>query len=165
MSVSSLCSHNCPHALTVFHFSHRRIFLLMKLLTKRTVLCLIIGLLGTVIVCQMCIRDSSNRKPDSCNFTIYWDADPLAELLDHVSISKWNWNAEKMCIRDRYMVMRIALKIFFLRNGLICFCILCRKQSSWGEVLIWLMLRDGRLEDLGSLPKMRARRWLIKLIN
>lgn len=35
-----------------------------------------------------------NRKPDSCNFTIYWDADPLAELLDHVSISKWNWNAE-----------------------------------------------------------------------
>ena len=36
----------------------------------------------------------SNRKPGSCNFTIYWDADPLAELLDHVSISKWNWNAE-----------------------------------------------------------------------
>ena len=35
-----------------------------------------------------------NRKPDSCNFTIYWDVDPLAELLDHVSISKWNWNAE-----------------------------------------------------------------------
>ena len=35
-----------------------------------------------------------NRKPDSCNFIIYWDADPLAELLDHVSISKWNWNAE-----------------------------------------------------------------------
>jgi rhamnogalacturonan endolyase len=35
-----------------------------------------------------------NRKPDSCNFTIYWDADPLAELLDHVSISKWNWDAE-----------------------------------------------------------------------
>ena len=34
------------------------------------------------------------RKPDSCNFTIYWDADPLAELLDHVSISKWNWNTE-----------------------------------------------------------------------
>ena len=36
----------------------------------------------------------SNRKPGSCNFTIYWDADPLAELLDHVSISKWNWNTE-----------------------------------------------------------------------
>lgn len=36
----------------------------------------------------------SSRKPNSCNFTIYWDADPLAELLDHVSISKWNWNTE-----------------------------------------------------------------------
>ncbi len=23
-----------------------------------------------------------------------YDADPLAELLDHVSISKWNWNTE-----------------------------------------------------------------------
>lgn len=36
----------------------------------------------------------SNQKPNSCNFTIYWDADPLAELLDHVSISKWNWKTE-----------------------------------------------------------------------
>ena len=36
----------------------------------------------------------SSRKPNSCNFTLYWDADPLAELLDHVSISKWNWNTE-----------------------------------------------------------------------
>ena len=36
----------------------------------------------------------SERKPNSCNFTIYWDADPLAELLDHVSISKWNWKTE-----------------------------------------------------------------------
>ncbi len=36
----------------------------------------------------------SPNKPNSCNFTIYWDADPLAELLDHVSISKWNWKIE-----------------------------------------------------------------------
>lgn len=36
----------------------------------------------------------SKRKPDSCNFIVYWDADPLAELLDHVSVSKWNWNTE-----------------------------------------------------------------------
>ena len=37
----------------------------------------------------------SNKKPNSCNFTIYWDADPLTELLDHVSISKWNWQTEE----------------------------------------------------------------------
>ncbi len=37
----------------------------------------------------------SDKKPDSCNFTIYWDADGLAELLDHTSISKWNWETEE----------------------------------------------------------------------
>lgn len=37
----------------------------------------------------------SNKKPNSFNFTIYWDADPLTELLDHVSISKWNWQTEE----------------------------------------------------------------------
>lgn len=36
----------------------------------------------------------TEKKPNSCNFTIYWDADPLMELLDHVSISKWNWETE-----------------------------------------------------------------------
>lgn len=30
-------------------------------------------------------------RPSSCNFTIYWDSDPLAELLDGTRISKWNW--------------------------------------------------------------------------
>ena len=37
----------------------------------------------------------SGGKPNSCNFTVYWDADPLAELLDHVSVSKWNWETEE----------------------------------------------------------------------
>lgn len=36
----------------------------------------------------------TEKKPNSCNFTIYWDADPLVELLDHISISKWNWETE-----------------------------------------------------------------------
>lgn len=30
MSASSLCSHKCPHALTVFTFSHRRILLTIR---------------------------------------------------------------------------------------------------------------------------------------
>lgn len=33
----------------------------------------------------------SAQKPNSCNFTIYWDEDLLAELLDHTCISKWNY--------------------------------------------------------------------------
>lgn len=31
------------------------------------------------------------QKPNSCNFGIWWDADPLRELLDHTTISKWDW--------------------------------------------------------------------------
>lgn len=33
----------------------------------------------------------SECKPGPCCFTVYWDADPLSELLDHTTISKWDW--------------------------------------------------------------------------
>jgi rhamnogalacturonan endolyase len=33
----------------------------------------------------------SERKPRSCNFAIWWDGDPLRELLDRNTVSKWNW--------------------------------------------------------------------------
>ena len=33
----------------------------------------------------------SERKPRSCNFGIWWDADLLRELLDRNIISKWDW--------------------------------------------------------------------------
>ena len=36
----------------------------------------------------------STRKPRSCNFAIWWDGDPLRELLDRTTISKWNWEKE-----------------------------------------------------------------------
>jgi rhamnogalacturonan endolyase len=32
----------------------------------------------------------SARKPRSCNFAVWWDGDPLRELLDRNTISKWN---------------------------------------------------------------------------
>lgn len=32
------------------------------------------------------------ETPNSKNFVIWWDADPLRELLDRTTISKWNWN-------------------------------------------------------------------------
>ena len=37
----------------------------------------------------------SERKPEACSFIVYWDADPLSELLDHTTISKWNWREER----------------------------------------------------------------------
>ncbi|MAF09189.1 hypothetical protein CMK11_01960 [Candidatus Poribacteria bacterium] len=33
----------------------------------------------------------SDTKPRSCNMGIWWDGDTLRELLDHTTISKWNW--------------------------------------------------------------------------
>ena len=36
----------------------------------------------------------SRNIPSSTNFIIYWDSDPLSELLDGVSVSKWNWETE-----------------------------------------------------------------------
>jgi rhamnogalacturonan endolyase len=36
----------------------------------------------------------SQRSPRSCNFGVWWDGDPLRELLDRSAISKWNWTDE-----------------------------------------------------------------------
>ena len=40
-------------------------------------------------------EEITHNAPNSCNFLIYWDADFLVELLDHTTISKWNWETEK----------------------------------------------------------------------
>lgn len=34
-------------------------------------------------------------KPGSVNFRIYWDGDPLDELLDKNHVDKWNWETQK----------------------------------------------------------------------
>jgi rhamnogalacturonan endolyase len=31
------------------------------------------------------------RRPGQMNFGVWWDADPLRELLDNITVSKWNW--------------------------------------------------------------------------
>ena len=36
----------------------------------------------------------SRNIPSSTNFIIYWDADPYSELLNDVTVSKWNWETE-----------------------------------------------------------------------
>lgn len=33
----------------------------------------------------------SRQRPRSCNMGIWWDADPLRELLDGVNVTKWDW--------------------------------------------------------------------------
>jgi rhamnogalacturonan endolyase len=36
----------------------------------------------------------SARKPRSCNFAVWWDGDPLRELLNRTTITKWDWLTE-----------------------------------------------------------------------
>lgn len=40
-------------------------------------------------------EEITSKTPRSCNFAIWWDADPLRELLDRTTISKWNWINEE----------------------------------------------------------------------
>lgn len=35
-----------------------------------------------------------DRTPRSCNMAVWWDGDPLRELLNGTTISKWNWQDE-----------------------------------------------------------------------
>ena len=35
-----------------------------------------------------------SKKPRSCNFAVWWDGDPLRELLNGTTISKWDWEKE-----------------------------------------------------------------------
>jgi rhamnogalacturonan endolyase len=37
----------------------------------------------------------SNSRPSQMNFGVWWDADPLRELLDGTTISKWDWTANR----------------------------------------------------------------------
>ena len=37
----------------------------------------------------------SDTKPPSVNFAVWWDGDPLRELLDRNHVSKWNWETRK----------------------------------------------------------------------
>ena len=39
-------------------------------------------------------EQASGGKPRACNFGIWWDGDPLRELLDGNRVSKWDWKRE-----------------------------------------------------------------------
>lgn len=40
-------------------------------------------------------QEISKKRPASCNFAVWWDGDPLREILDANVITKWDWNAER----------------------------------------------------------------------
>ena len=45
---------------------------------------------------RTCKGEPIGPAPRSANFAIWWDADPLREILDGTRISKWDWQAGKL---------------------------------------------------------------------
>lgn len=73
----------------------------------------------------------SDRKPRSCNFGVWWDGDPLRELLDRTTISKWDWKAE----RDTAILYAVGSAS---NNGTKATPALCADiLGDWREEVIW----------------------------
>jgi rhamnogalacturonan endolyase len=73
----------------------------------------------------------SDRKPRSCNFGVWWDGDPLRELLDRTTISKWDWKAE----RDAAILYAVGSAS---NNGSKATPALCADVlGDWREEVIW----------------------------
>jgi rhamnogalacturonan endolyase len=45
---------------------------------------------------RTCKGEPIGPAPRSANFAIWWDGDPLRELLDRTTISKWDWEAGRL---------------------------------------------------------------------
>ena len=45
---------------------------------------------------RTCRGEPIGPAPRSTNFAIWWDADPLREILDRTTISKWDWQAGRL---------------------------------------------------------------------
>lgn len=97
----------------------------------------------------------SNKKPNSCNFTIYWDADPLTELLDHVSISKWNWQTEEteLLLKAEGVVSNNGTKGNSCLSGDIL--------GDWREEVIWASEDQTELRIYTTIPAIDRRATLM----
>ena len=99
----------------------------------------------------------SNKKPNSCNFTIYWDADPLTELLDHVSISKWNWQTEEteLLLKAEGVVSNNGTKGNSCLSGDIL--------GDWREEVIWASEDQTELRIYTTIPAIDRRATLMNV--
>lgn len=79
----------------------------------------------------------SQTRPRSCNFGIWWDGDPLRELLDRNQISKWDWKTgtEQTLLRAEGCSSNNGTKA----TPALCADIL----GDWREEVIWRTL-DGK---------------------
>jgi rhamnogalacturonan endolyase len=86
-----------------------------------------------------CRGEELGPKPRSCNMGVWWDGDPLRELLDGTRISKWAYeNAEARTLLDA-RDFACASNNGSKANPCLCADIV----GDWREEVIW-RTRDGR---------------------
>ena len=73
----------------------------------------------------------SDRKPRKCNFGVWWDGDPLRELLDGTQISKWDW--EKSVETSLLVALGCGSNNGTKSTPVLCADIL----GDWREEVIW----------------------------
>ena len=69
--------------------------------------------------------------PNSCNFIIYWDADPYSELLDRTTVSKWNWET------GRAEPLMTAQGVVACNGSKSTPCISGDLLGDWREEVVW----------------------------
>lgn len=78
----------------------------------------------------------SENMPTSCHFSIYWDADPQAELLDGITISKWDWEQQT----TRTLMVAEGARANENTRGIPC--LVGDLLGDWREEAVWIS-EDG----------------------
>jgi rhamnogalacturonan endolyase len=84
-------------------------------------------------------EEISKHRPVSCNFGVWWDGDPLREILDANVITKWDWTNERETelLRAEGCVANNGTK----STPVLCADIL----GDWREEVIWRTVDDREL--------------------
>lgn len=73
----------------------------------------------------------TNSRPSQMNFGVWWDADPLRELLDGTTISKWDW------VNSRANTMLTASGSSSNNSTKATPCLSADLFGDWREEIIW----------------------------
>ena len=77
-----------------------------------------------------------DNAPAPCHFTIYWDADPQAELIDGTSICKWDWTEQK----TKTLLEAEGVRANESPRGIPC--LVGDLLGDWREEVVWIS-EDG----------------------
>lgn len=96
----------------------------------------------------------SARQPRPCNMGVWWDADPQRELLDGVSIDKWDWQAERTVRLVSATDFDCAANNGSKANP----CLAADLLGDWREEVVWRTRDNRELRIFVSTIPARGRR-------